>query len=343
MAIAGALFLLLPALGTSLGAQAEPVPPPGVTILLNGKPMSGEGAKIDSCVLSLDIAGLQVDADPATAIGVTVNAVGPTVPEGSEATLVDDTATTTQTTWSNDYDMTALVAPYEPKPNGYHLRVIVDINDVPAGEKTVWLGCGEPQTGTPSRLVFAVEWQAWDGAVLGGPPADLATGWESVFKLDGSVNMGPRGTARCVYEPGSAVLDCVYDNPGHGGKMPGLILPGSPQAEYTVMVDGVPVGWKVDGDTIGTFLGRDTCPRGHDDGGHDDGGHVDEQPTIAAHEDGEEGGHLCTHTVTLVQDPPSPPPTTPATTPTAPADAEPATLGVGAAATPVPAAAQFTG
>ena len=182
MALAGALLLLLP--GTTFVAQAEPVPPPGVTILLNGTPMSGEGGKIDSCVLSLDISGLEVGADPATAIGVTVNAVGPTVPEGTEATLVDDTSTTTEATWSGDYDMTTLVAPYEPKPNGYHLRVIVSINDVTAGEKTVWLGCGEPQTGTPSRLVFAVAWQGWDGAVLPGPPADLTIGWEGDFVLE---------------------------------------------------------------------------------------------------------------------------------------------------------------
>ena len=341
MALAGALLLLLPPLGTAFVAQAEPVPPPGVTILLNGAPISGEGGKIDSCVLSIDISGLEVDADPATAIGVTVNAVGPTVPEGTEATLVDDTATTTEATWSSDYDMTALVAPYERKPNGYHLRVIVSINDVTAGEKTVWLGCGEPQTGTPSRLVFAVAWQGWDGAVLPGPPADLTIGWEGPFVLEGSVNMGPKGTARCVYEPGNAVLSCVYENPGHGGKMPGLILPGSPQAEYTVTVAGVPVGWKVDATTIGTFVGRDTCPRGHD-GGHD-GGHEGEVAAIAAEEGGGgEGGNPCTHTVVLVQDPPSVAPPEPP----APGEPDPGALGAAAgaaAAQPVPAAPQFTG
>ena len=338
MALAGALLLLLPPLGTTLVAQAEPVPPPGVTILLNGTPMSGEGGKIDSCVLSLDISGLEVDADPATVIGVTVNAVGPTVPEGTQATLVDDTSTTTEATWSDDYDMTTLVAPYEPKPNGYHLRVMVSINDVTAGEKTVWLGCGEPQTGTPSRLVFAVAWQGWDGTVLPGPPADLTIGWEGDFALDGSVNMGPKGTARCVYEPGSAVLDCVYDNPGHGGKMPGLILPGSPQAEYTVTVADVPVGWKVDATTIGTFVGRDTCPRGEDDGGHD-GGHDGETPTIAAEEGHGEGGHSCTHTVVLVQDPP---PDAPPDAPT-PGEPDPDALGAAAAAQPISADPQFTG
>ncbi len=341
MALAGALLLLLPPLSTTFVAQAEPVPPPGVTILLNGTPISGEGGKIDSCVLSIDISGLEVDADPATAIGVTVKAVGPTVPEGTEATLVDDTATTTEATWSSDYDMTALVAPYERKPNGYHLRVIVSIDDVTAGEKTVWLGCGEPQTGTPSRLVFAVAWQGWDGAVLPGPPADLTIGWEGDFLLEGSVNMGPRGTARCVYEPGNAVLDCVYENPGHGGKMPGLILPGSPQAEYTVTVAGVPVGWKVDTTTIGTFVGRDTCPRGHD-GGHEDG-HEGETPTIAAEEGGGgEGGNSCTHTVVLIQDPPQDTPPEPP----APDEPDPGALGAAAgagAAQPVAAAAQFTG
>ena len=152
--------------------------------------------------------------------------------------------------------------------------------------------------------MFAVAWQGWDGAVLPGPPADLTIGWEGDFVLEGSVNMGPRGTARCVYEPGNPVLDCVYENPGHGGKMPGLILPGSPQAEYTVTVADVPAGWKVDTTTIGTFVGRDTCPRGHDDG--HDGGHEGETPTIAAEEGGGgEGGNSCTHTVVLIQDPPS--------------------------------------
>jgi hypothetical protein len=335
MALIGALVLLLPALGAAFAAEAEPAPPEGVTILLNGNPMSGEGGKIASCVLSLDISGLEVDADPATAIGVTVNAVGPTVEEGTEATLVDDTATTTEATWSSDYDMTALVAPYERKPNGYHLRVIVSINDVPAGVKTVWLGCGEPQTGSPSRLVFAVNWQAWDGTVLPGPPADLAVGWESAFALDGSVNIGPKGTARCTYEPGTPGLICEYANPGHGGKKPGLILPGSPQAEYTVTVNGIPVGWKVDPATVGTFVGRDTCPRGH---GEDEGGHEGEVATIAAEEGGGEGEGSCTHTVVLIQDPP------PDVPPGPPAPAEPGPEALGAAAAqPVSAAPEFTG
>ncbi|MCU0312141.1 MAG: hypothetical protein MUE36_14495 [Acidimicrobiales bacterium] len=340
IAVVGAVLLVVSALGSTLGAQAEPVPPPGVSISLNGRPMGGEGGKLSGCVLSVDVAGLELDADPATEIAVTVDAMGPTVPEGTDATLVDDTATTTATTWDRAYDMTALVEPYEPKPNGYHLRVRVAINGVTAGEATVWLGCGAAQTGSPSRLVFAVAWQAADGTVLPAPPVGLPPGWEAAFGLDASVSMGPRGTARCTYAPGSGLLTCEYDNPGHGGGKPGLVLPGNPRAEYTVAVEGAPTGWAVDPATIGTFLGRDTCPRGGDEGGHE-GGHEGEVSTAAAEEGGHgEGGHGgCTHTVLLVEEPPAPPDDEPAPPPTP----GPETLGAGAAAQPVTASARFTG
>ncbi len=93
------------------------------------------------------------------------------------------------------------------------------------------------------------------------------------------------------------MLACSYDNPGHGPD-PGLVVPGNPRATYDVAVSGQPAGWTVDPATVGTFVGRDTCPRG--DHGDGDG---DEEGSAAPDGDGDEGEPVCTHTVRLVQEP----------------------------------------
>ncbi len=158
-------------------AAEEPVPnpPPGVTITVNGLPMTGEeGGKIPECTFALAVSGLTENADPATAIDVTIKAVPPMTPEGSPVTLVQQSFSTTATTWTQDFPMDALVAPFTPHSNGYHLRVLVSIDGTLAGSSIYWLGCGQPQTGNPTRILFAVDWQANDGTTSTDAPVRAA-------------------------------------------------------------------------------------------------------------------------------------------------------------------------
>ena len=191
----------------------------------------------------------------------------------------------------------------------------------------------EPGTGNPTRILFAVTWETYDGVVhTSMPPEGLDAGWGTSFLLEGTSS---KGVATCSYEVGSTTLTCDYDNPGHGSE-PGLVVPGNPEATYIVSVSGLPTGWRVDPATVGTFVGRETCPRGGD--GHD-GGHGEELLPAAEHE----GGHTCTHVVALVQDPP--PPTTPTSTTTTTTAAGPAAAvaDAGAARAVVGPAPAFTG
>ena len=87
-----------------------------------------------------------------------------------------------------------------------------------------------------------------------------------------------------------------------------------PGMEYTVDVEGVPDGWAVDAETIGTFLADDTCPKGggghHEDGEEGEDGHG-EDALVAAAEEGEDDHSeqtACTHTVIINQLTVVPPP-----------------------------------
>ncbi len=354
------LVVLLSPFSAVAAAAEEPVPtpPPGVSITVNALPMTGgEGGKISSCTFSLAVIGLEESADPPTAVDVTITAVAPAVPGGSPVDLVTDATTTSASTWSRDYPMDELVAPLTRHANGYHLRVQVAIDGTLAGSSVYWLGCGEPQAGNPTRLVFAVQWIGRDGTTYDeAPSALLPAGWEASFLVTGSSKIGD---AACTYAPGSAELVCIYDNPGHGGP-PGLVVPGNPKATYDVVLAGAPAEWTPDETTLGTFVGRDTCPRGGgghdggDEGGHEgghDGGH-ETPPTVVpqaeegggGHDggDGGGGGHggegTCVHTVVLVQAPE--PPTSPPGEPPAPsASVSPTTAAeaLGASAAKAPA------
>ena len=126
----------------------------------------------------------------------------------------------------------------------------------------------------------------------------LPSGWQQTFLLEGT---SKKGTAECTYAAGSGLLECVYDNPGHGDE-PGLVVPGNPKATYDVAVNGVPTGWSADPATLGTFVGRDVCPRGHEGEGGEGGGGEGETTAAADPGGGEgEGPWVCTHTVVLVQ------------------------------------------
>jgi hypothetical protein len=293
--------------------EPSPTPPAGVTITVNGLSMTGEeGGKIPGCTFSIAVTGLPENPDPATAIGVTIKAVPPMTPEGSPVDLVKENFTTSTTEWTHDFPMDALVTPFTPHSNGYHLKVLVSLNGTLAGASTYWLGCGEPQTGNPTRILFAVEWHANDGSMsTDAPSALLPAGWQQYFGLHAT---SKKGTAECTYAAGSGVLECVYDNPGHGDE-PGLVVPGNPEATYDVAVGGVPAGWSVDPATLGTFIGRDVCPRGHEGDGHEGDGHEGggDEESPAAEPGGDEGedSWVCTHTVVLVEAsaPPVVPPT----------------------------------
>jgi hypothetical protein len=271
---------------------AAPVPVGAPVVRVDGQPFpgEGEGAKIPGCGFSLSVEGLP-GGDPASAIAVAVSAVAPSVPEGQELQLVDETFLVSTTEWSHDVDVTGAVQSLAPKPNGHRLQLTISIDGVEVGSRVYWVACGEPQQGHPTRILFDVEWRRLDGTVVTDPPDDLPDGWWNLLVLEGQ---SERGTATCTFD---ASLQCTYDNPGHGDQ-PGLVVPGNPRATYDVSISGVPSGWTVDPATIGTFVGRETCPRGGD---HDEGEH--ETLRLAAHEDEEEQPRTCTHLVGLVEQP----------------------------------------
>jgi hypothetical protein len=204
-------------------------------------------------------------------------------------------------------------------------------------------GGGGGGMGGPTSLVFTLTWETNDGVVHESMPAPALAGFGAVSFNAGGQEMG---TATCTQAAGATELTCVYENKGHGG-MPGLVLPMSPKATFTVSVTDVPTGWTVDPSTVGTFTGGDVCPR--EDGGHEgdeggEGGHETTTTTIEgaapAAEDGGEGGEggegggggkeptYCYHNVALIQDPAPPVPPVP------PAAVEAATIAAPVAVSP---------
>jgi hypothetical protein len=302
---------------------AAQVPRAAPVVIVDGQsfPGEGEGAKIPGCGFSLSVTGLPGD-EPGSTIGVGVAAVAPSVPEGQEQQLVDETFLVSTTDWSHEVDVTDVVTSLERKPNGYRLKLTISVDGVEVGSRVYWVGCDEPQQGHPTRILFGVEWRRLDGTTVSVPPDDLPDGWWDLLVLEGESD---RGTATCAFAEGESSLQCTYDNPGHGDQ-PGLVVPGNPRATYEASISGVPSGWTVDPATIGTFVGRETCPRGGD---HEDGEH--ETLGVAAHEDEEQQPRVCTHVVALVE---QPPPTTTTTAGGVVPAAEPGGDVLGAAAAP---------
>jgi hypothetical protein len=293
--------------------------PAELVVLLNGAPFEGEhGNRIDACTIELALSGLGATPEAPVVVGAEIWAIPPTVAEGSRTLLVDEQVPATADALDLDYPMTDRLAVYDIKTNGYRLAVQVTVAGEPLGERQVWLGCGADQTGHPDRILIDKTWLDEDGAVVTDLDAVLPAGWRDTFAIGATSS---RGSAHCTYPPGSDVLVCEYDNPGHGPK-PGLVVPNGKKHTYEVVEVGLPEGWEVDPATVGVFLGRETCDDGqgcgggggHDDGGggHDDGGCGGHTAGLAAAEvsaaeEGGGGGTTCTHAVVNLQLPVVPP------------------------------------
>ena len=278
----------------------------GVTVTVDGRDITAgdpEGSlpKIASCTFDITASGLTVE--PPDTVGVRIVAWPPTAPGEGRVKLVDVTETSADGAWAGSFPLDEAVQQFDRKGNGYHMRLEILINGEMGAMKMYWLGCGEPQTGNPRRMLFDVQWFDADGTLLTmALDSALPAGWRDDFVLNAA---GERGTVECTYPLGSDLLACRYVNPGHGDQ-PGLVLPGKPGISYTVDVAGEPRRWVVDTETIGYFLADDTCPKGG--GGHDDG-HEEKAAALAADEGDEGGGHAsCLHTVVINQTPVEPPP-----------------------------------
>ena len=287
-------------------------------VLVNGLPLESDGDRLDGCTISVDVSGLAGTDANGVPIDVVITAIPPTVPEETTEVLVTEQTSASAASWHRDFDMTALLQELPAKPNGYRLSVAVSVDSVEMGELTAWLACGAAQEGSPARILFDVTWIDADGAPIDAPlDTVLPAGWRDDYRLTAT---SERGDASCGYPAGSDLLVCEYDNPGHGTR-PGLVVPGGKHHTYTVTQTALPEGWTVDESTLGTFLGRDTCPKG--DGHHD---------ADAAAEHGEEGGRTCVHAVRNLQLAVTPPvtPVTPVTPP--PSEVGPTALVAGESA-----------
>ncbi|MCO8126146.1 hypothetical protein NHL50_02880 [Acidimicrobiia bacterium EGI L10123] len=309
---------------TPLATEGAPV-----VVSVNGTPIDADaGQKVEGCAVVVEVTGLDPDAPPVS-VGITISAVAPTVAEGSTSVLVEDVRSTEQGRLTAEYDMAPLVeaAGFELKTNGHRLAVAVTLDDTSVGSRELWLACGAPQDGEPHRIVFEVRWLDVAGQPLAVPlDGTMPSGWRDAYVVRASSS---RGTATCTVLPGAEQLECDYDNPGHGSG-PGLVVPGGKRHTYEVAQDGLPAGWQLDESTVGTFLGRETCPTdGCDGGDHDDGGGSHAGGSCGGHEEevaaseatAAEDGATCLHTVVNQQRAPTAPtpvpdPTTSTTTTT---------------------------
>lgn len=115
-------------------------------------------------------------------------------------------------------------------------------------------------SGNPHLLTFDVDWHLVGGAAPTSLKSVLPAGWQDHFELTATATGGTGSpmSARCTYT--GEQLNCVYENHGNDHADGMMILP-KPGTTYTVMVAGVPTGWKVEATTIGTFPGAKGCPK----------------------------------------------------------------------------------
>ncbi|MCB0965095.1 MAG: hypothetical protein KDA98_17595, partial [Acidimicrobiales bacterium] len=174
----------------------------GATFLVNGQPFHGQDdPKLEGCTITLSI----TEADDAS--HQATGAIRAVEPSGA-ATLVSFDEAFEGTSWSQSWPLDALVGDLEQKPNGYRIQIDLELDD--EGQQTsrrFWLACGADQEGNPYVVVLDKQWQAPDGTVLDGPPADLPEDW----RLTATSKLG---TATCSYPPGGTELVCTYENKG---------------------------------------------------------------------------------------------------------------------------------
>ena len=129
--------------------------------------------------------------------------------------------------------------------------------------------------GNPYRMTFTVTWLDPNGTPIGFPGAGLPIDGGTLFELTAfsRTGKGMQTSATCTYPAGSDVLQCVFDNPGHGSGTDGLIVPARPTATYTVTVKWPPTDWTIDGANAGPYSARDLCPREEGAGHEGAGGH----------------------------------------------------------------------
>ena len=308
------------------GAVADAQPAPTVTV--NGTPIDEEASPQDTCTLEVEVAGLPVDA--ATQVRTAVVGIPPSVPEGTELGLVDETATATGPTWATSIPVAPHLDQLSHHGNGHRVRLDVWLDGQPAGSQRSWLRCDDERPRHPTRMLFELHWLTHEGQPVAEPLDDLLPeGWRAVLRLDASSD---KGTAVCTYPPGSDVLTCAYDNPGHEDA-PGLVVPARPTATYEVAVSGLPDGATADAAALGTFVGRDECPRGHD--GHGGGGGGHDPGHVAVTDVHDEEPVVCTHAVDVTL--PTPPPPTTTTTTSATTVPPPTTSPAGVAGAGAPA------
>ena len=289
-----------------------------MVVSINGTPIDADvGQKVEGCTVVVEVTGLDPDPQQVN-LGVTISAVAPTVPEGSTDVLVDEDLVREPSRASSErLQMDDLVDAFAIKTNGYRLAVAVTLDGASMGARELWLACGATQDGEPNRIVFEVQWLDPAGKSLTMPlDSTMPAGWRDAYAVHAS---SIRGTATCTIPPGAEQLVCEYVNPGHGSE-PGLVVPAGKRHTYEVAQVGLAAGWVLDESTVGTFLGRETCPTGgcgggggHDagGGGHDGGscGGQAEAVTVVEVTDVEDA-ETCVHTVINQRLAPSTPPVT---------------------------------
>jgi len=226
-------------------------------------------------------------------------------------------------------DESTVDVPFESMPASSLMMAVPETQASAMEEPVEGHQGGSGGQGTPNRMTFTVIWYDSAGTQIGDLDLVLPAEWRDLFELSATsrTGQGMPTSATCTYPDDTDVLQCVFDNPGHGSGT-GLVVPARPTATYAVTVDWNVPDWTIEGANDGPYSARDLCPRGaeggghegggeegggHEEGGEEGGGH-EESGEAGGEEGGEEGGGIpCEHKVVMrqvvpgVQTPSAPP------------------------------------